>query len=128
MNKKNLWLVLGAIGAALGVIAGASGAHIVEPIVTPETYVTYYKGVRYQMYHSFALIFVSIISSENQRKSVDVAGLLFLSGIICFSGSLYLIVFIDFEWILQWVTMTGGFLFTFGWISLAISGLKRKHT
>ena len=126
MERKNIWLILGAIGAALGVIAGASGAHIIEPMVTPETYVTYYKGVRYQMYHSIALIFVSLLSSQNPRKIINTAGWLFLSGILCFSGSLYLIVLTGSKFILEYVTMVGGFLFTFGWISLAISGFAKK--
>ena len=126
MERKNLWLILGALGGALSVIAGAAGAHLVEPVVSPETYVTYYKAVRYQMYHSIALVLVSLFSNQTRTKAVNSAGWLFLFGILSFSGSLYLIVFAGLQW-MEWVTMIGGFLFVFGWISLAISGFSKNN-
>ena len=64
MNEKNYWLILGAILAAIGVSAGAAGAHLLQPIISEVRFVTFNKAVRYQMYHSFALIFVSILSTK----------------------------------------------------------------
>ncbi len=125
MDRKNLWLIIGAIGAALGVSAGAYGAHLLDGVVSASTYVTFTKGVRYQMYHSIALIFVAIFASQSSLKSIDIAGWCFLIGIITFSGSLYLIVFTRIQW-LEWITPIGGFAFVFGWIFLAYSGFKHK--
>ena len=125
MDQKNLWLILGAIGAALAVIAGAYGAYILELLVSENTMITFRKAVRYEMYHSLALIFVALFSSQTQVKAVNIAGWCFLIGILTFSGSLYLLVFTGLEW-LGAITPIGGFVFVFGWISLAYSGFKNK--
>jgi len=77
------------------------------------------------MYHSFALIFVSLFSSQPNVKAVNISGWCFVVGILIFSGSLYLIVFTGLEWI-GWITPIGGFAFVFGWIFLAYSGVQKK--
>ena len=107
MEKKNLWLILGAFNGAFAVLAGAYGAHLIDGVLPDATLVTFQKAVRYQMYHAFALVLVSLISSNIQKKMVNIAGWLFLSGIIFFSGSLYLIVFTGVQWI-EFLTPIGG--------------------
>ena len=125
MERKNLWLVLGGIGAALAVSTGAFGAHILERIVSDDTFITWNKAVRYQMYHSIALILVSLLTSQSPSKTLNLAGWFFLIGILTFSGSLYLIVFTSLEWIGS-IAPIGGFAFVFGWIFLAYSGVQKK--
>ena len=125
MVKRNIWLMIGACGAALAVITGAFGAHILEPIISDSVFITYQKAVRYQMYHSIGLIIVALISSQTPMKAVNIAGWSFFIGMITFSGSLYLIVFIGFSW-LGAITPIGGVLFVIGWISLAFSGFRDK--
>ncbi len=125
MDRKNFWLILGALSAAIAVSTGAFGAHFLDGVVSDSTYVTFTKAVRYQMYHSFALIFVSLFSSQPNVKAVNISGWCFVVGILIFSGSLYLIVFTGLEWI-GWITPIGGFAFVFGWIFLAYSGVQKK--
>jgi uncharacterized membrane protein YgdD (TMEM256/DUF423 family) len=123
MAQKNLWLIIGTIGAALGVITGAFGAHILEPMVSEGDFITYQKAVRYQMYHSFGLIIVALISSQELNKSLKIAGWCFLIGIILFSGSLYLIVFTGLRGF-GVITPVGGVAFVLGWIGLTFSGFR----
>jgi uncharacterized membrane protein YgdD (TMEM256/DUF423 family) len=125
MKQKNFWLMIGAIGAGLAVSAGAYGAHMLDGIVLDSIYKTFKKAVRYQMYHSLALLIVGILSSQNPKRSLNIAGWFFLGGILTFSGSLYLIVFTGIQW-LEWITPIGGFAFVFGWISIVYSSLKSK--
>ncbi|MHA2181120.1 MAG: DUF423 domain-containing protein [Promethearchaeota archaeon] len=125
MVKRNLWLILGAVGAALAVSTGAFGAHILEPIVSDSVFITYQKAVRYQMYHSIGLILVSILYSQTLIKALNIAGWCFLLGMITFSGSLYLLVFTGFSW-LGAITPIGGVAFVIGWISIAFSGYREK--
>lgn len=125
MNEKNYWLILGAILAAIGVSAGAAGAHLLQPIISEVRFVTFNKAVRYQMYHSFALIFVSILSTQIQGKALNIAGWLFLLGILLFSGSLYLIVLTGLQWF-EVFSPIGGFAFVFGWLSLAYAGYQNR--
>jgi len=126
MDKKNLWLILGAFNAAFAVLAGAYGAHLID-VGHPDSAIllTFQKAVRYQMYHAFALIIVALLANNIKLKMVDVSGWLFLSGIILFSGSLYFIVFTGIQWI-EFLAPIGGFAFTFGWLGLMYVGFKSK--
>jgi uncharacterized membrane protein YgdD (TMEM256/DUF423 family) len=125
MEKKNLWLIIGAFNGAFAVLAGAYGAHFIDGVLSDATLVTFQKAVRYQMYHAFALVLVSLLANNIQKKMVNISGWLFLSGIILFSGSLYLIVFTGMQWI-EFLTPIGGFAFTFGWLGLMYVGFKNK--
>ena len=125
MDKKKLWLILGAFNAAFSVLAGAYGAHLLDGFVPGATLITFQKAVRYQMYHAFALVIVALLANNIKLKMVDISGWLFLSGIILFSGSLYFIVFTGIQWI-EFLTPIGGFAFTFGWLGLMYVGFKNK--
>jgi uncharacterized membrane protein YgdD (TMEM256/DUF423 family) len=125
MDRKNLWLILGAFNGAFAVLAGAYGAHIIGGTQINPTLITMQKAVRYQMYHAIALVIVAILSNYIQHKMVNISGWLFLIGIILFSGSLYIIVFTGWQWI-ELLTPIGGFAFTFGWLGLMYVGIKNK--
>lgn len=104
----------GAIAAGLAVVLGAFGAHALEGRVTPERLETFETGVRYQMYHSLALLFVGWAAVQHLGGLAMWAGYLFIFGIIVFSGSLYLLVLTDTGW-LGAVTPFGGAAFIAGW-------------
>ena len=125
MEKKNLWLILGAFNAAFAVLAGAYGAHIIGGDQLNPTLITMQKAVRYQMYHAFALVIVGILSNYMEHKMLYISGWLFLLGIILFSGSLYIIVFTGWQPI-EFLAPFGGFAFTFGWLGLVYVGIKNK--
>ena len=125
MDKKNLWLILGAFNGAFAVLAGAYGAHLLDGFVPGATLITFQKAVRYQMYHAFALVIVALLANNIKLRMVDISGWLFLLGIILFSGSLYFIVFTGIQWI-EFLTPIGGFAFTFGWLGLMYVGFKNK--
>jgi uncharacterized membrane protein YgdD (TMEM256/DUF423 family) len=127
MNRKNLWLIIGAFNGAFAVLAGAYGAHMIPigGLYPGSTLITFQKAVRYQMYHAFALVIVAFLARNVELKMVDISGWLFLLGIILFSGSLYFIVFTGFQW-MEFLTPIGGFAFTFGWLGLMYVGFKSK--
>ena len=125
IDRKNLWLILGAFNAAFAVLAGAYGAHIIGGGQLNPVLITMQKAVRYQMYHAIALVIVALLANNIKLKMVDIAGWLFLLGIILFSGSLYIIVFTGIQWI-EFLTPIGGFAFTFGWLGLVYVGFKSK--
>ena len=125
MSERNYWLILGASLAAIGVSAGAAGAHLLRNIISEVRFITFNKAVRYQMYHSFALIFIAIFSSQNPGKVLNIAGWFFLSGILLFSGSLYLIVLTGVQGF-EILSPIGGTAFVLGWITLAYSASQNK--
>ncbi len=117
-------LVAGALAAGLAVALGAFGAHTLQTRVTPERLQVFETGVRYQMYHALALIFLAWASQQWPGWQLSVAGYLFLAGIVIFSGSLYLLVITDTAW-LGAITPIGGVAFMAGWAMLVWAALIR---
>ncbi|HEX6332823.1 MAG TPA: DUF423 domain-containing protein [Flavisolibacter sp.] len=117
---QKLFLTIGIILAGLAVILGAFGAHQLKKMVDPETVATYQTGVQYQMYHAIAIIIAGILAGRLSGSLVNYAGLLFLGGVVLFSGSLYLIVSMQamsrsIPAGIGILTPIGGLLFIAGW-------------
>jgi uncharacterized membrane protein YgdD (TMEM256/DUF423 family) len=124
-------LALGAAFAAVGVALGAFGAHGLKETVSVQMLGTFETGVRYQMYHAFALILCGLASrwggaDEIFNRKVRLAGSLFTLGIVLFSGSLYCLVLMNIPW-LGAVTPLGGIAFICGWTMLAIAALGKEN-
>jgi len=126
VNKK--LQITGAFLGATAVILGAFGAHGLESMVDAKAIETFNTGVTYQFYHSFLLLLVSIFAlSEKTKRYIF---FLVSIGILCFSGSIYLLATnalttFDFK-IIALVTPLGGTLLILGWIVLFVNFLKKK--
>ncbi|MBC7826659.1 MAG: DUF423 domain-containing protein [Chitinophagaceae bacterium] len=117
------FLITGSIVGALSVILGAFGAHALKKIVPPESINTFETGVRYQFYHTFALLAVAILFEKFPGKWLASAGWLFIFGIILFSGSLYILTALKASGTVGlkgvgMITPIGGLLFVAGWLCL----------
>ena len=125
MNKK--LLMIAAILGGLAVAIGAYGAHGGAKYMTDETVITFGKAVRYQMYHALAILAIAIayIQMPKQQKLLNLAGYAMFTGVLLFSGSLYIIVFAKLK--MGYITPTGGVLMVLGWFSLAYAALKHKE-
>ena len=119
--------------AILGFIAiafGAFGAHSLKKMVGVLELNTFETGVRYQMYHALFLLFVGTTNliSESAKKVIYLTT---LSGILLFSGSLYLLAlnnFLPFNFKpFGFVTPIGGLLFLTAWFWLFVNFNKKKH-
>ena len=124
---QKLFFVAGAILGGLVVAIGAYGAHGGhEILVQHDALITFGKAVRYQMHHAIMLVIVglAISSWKEQKKLLNIAGWLFLAGIIFFSGSLYIIAFAQVK--MGYITPLGGTAFVAGWFTLAYAGYKAK--
>ena len=115
---SKVFLVMGSILSLIGVAAGAFGAHGLRESLSSESLHTFEIAVRYQMYHSFALIVAGWALDKYERRQFVKAGWLFLSGVALFSGSLYILVLTGAKW-LGAVTPFGGLAFLTGWFFLA---------
>ncbi|MFY0607138.1 MAG: DUF423 domain-containing protein [Cyclobacteriaceae bacterium] len=122
---RSSFLVIGCIFAALTVAIGAFGAHALKEILLENGKTETFKtGVLYQMFHSIALLVTGLLYPEAQKNSLlNGAGYLFVSGILLFSGSLY-ILSISGITILGAVTPFGGLCFIAGWMILIYHLLK----
>jgi uncharacterized membrane protein YgdD (TMEM256/DUF423 family) len=113
------FLLLAAIFGFLGVALGAFGAHGLRGRLSPEMLAIFEIGVRYQMYHVFALFVVAAaIGHFGPARQLDIAGWSFAAGIVIFSGSLYALALTG-TGILGAITPIGGLGFLVGWACLA---------
>lgn len=123
-------LITGTALGALAVILGAMGAHAISNKVTPDVLQIYQKGVDYHFYHVFAILAAGILYSAYPNPAVKWAYVCFLTGIILFSGSLYLLTYLKSNGgglgIFNLVTPIGGLFFIAGWISLLVGVIKGK--
>lgn len=109
--------------AAIAVIVGAMGAHALRPHLSADMQVSLETAVKYQFYHSFALAFAGFLHYVFPSKWIKTATWLFSTGIVCFSGSIYLLVYLKSTSTiglggLGIITPIGGILLIAGWISL----------
>ncbi len=113
-----LFFGLGAVLGAVGVVAGAFGAHALRGRMGPEMLAVFETGVRYHLVHALALLGVGWATTRWSSPGVPAAGWLFVAGVLLFSGSLYALALTGIR-ALGLVTPIGGSAFIAGWIALA---------
>jgi len=115
--------VIGCLCAALGVAAGAFGAHMLKSLLDPPMLAVYETAARYQMYHAFGIVLTGFAVHITRDARAAAAGWMFLAGILLFSGSLYGVALFGVRW-LGAVTPLGGIAFIAGWLFLAWQSRK----
>lgn len=121
------FLVIGAVCAGIGVGLGAFGAHGLKAVLSPEMLEVYKTGVTYQMWHALGLCAIGLLHRQNPRQALLTgAAWLMLSGIVLFSGSLYLLTLLDQKW-LGMITPFGGLAFIAAWVMLALYAAKEQR-
>ncbi|HXG00294.1 MAG TPA: DUF423 domain-containing protein [Bacteroidota bacterium] len=126
-STTELFIVFGCVSAALGVAAGAFGAHGLKGILAPDLLAVYETAVRYQMYHALGLLAVGGLDARFHSRFVAVAGWCFVTGTVLFSGSLYVLTLARVQW-LGAVTPFGGLAFIIGWLLLAVGVRKQESS
>lgn len=119
------YLITTAILGALAVTLGAFGAHGLKGKITQHALESYETAVKYQMYHVIVLLIINSTSflTNFSKKTLNI---LFIVGILFFSGSIYAITFGISAKSIWFITPLGGTLLIFAWLYLAYSFLKKK--
>jgi uncharacterized membrane protein YgdD (TMEM256/DUF423 family) len=111
-----------AIAAALAGIAtmlGAFGAHGLKKILQPEALLVFETAVKYHWYHALTLLFTSWLALRNPDiQQLQTINILFLTGILIFSGSLYTLSITGIK-SLGMITPIGGSIWIIAWLWLA---------
>jgi uncharacterized membrane protein YgdD (TMEM256/DUF423 family) len=131
-NKKKLLMIAGISGACC-VALGAMGAHLLKDKLPAENLQTFETAVRYQFYHTLALILVVLLSERIQSKFLHYSSALFIAGIFFFSFSLYFLALRPLMGInneeMKWmgaITPLGGICFIMAWLMLTFAAFKSK--
>lgn len=113
-----IFFALGALSGFVGVALGAFGAHALKARLDADLLATFEVGVRYQMYHAFALLAVGWAQTRWPGTVLNASGWLFVAGTVIFSGSLYVLSLSGMRW-LGAVAPIGGVALLAGWLCLA---------
>ena len=117
MNAR-FFAVAGALLAFTAVGAGAFGAHALRGRLDPGALAIFETAARYHLVHSVALFAVAWANTQWPGRMAQVAGWLFIAGIVLFSGSLYLLALGGAN-ALGAVAPVGGICLLVGWLLLA---------
>ena len=115
------WITAGAWLAALGVVAGAFGAHALRDELAPAELDVWKTSVLYHVLHALALVLYGLFARTNPGRGLP--GILFLAGIVLFSGSLYGLALGAPHWFGA-ITPLGGVALIAGW---AIFGWEARE-
>lgn len=129
MTSTIKWAALLALTA---VLLGAFAAHGLQSRLSASALQSFQTGVRYQMWHALALLILAALYGNKLIPGYRAIARLWLSGIILFSGSIYLLSTgriweADLSW-LGPVTPLGGLLLIGGWAWLFVSMFRQKQT
>jgi uncharacterized membrane protein YgdD (TMEM256/DUF423 family) len=128
MNKRIV--ITGALLIVLSIILGAFGAHALKDYITTEKLSSFEVGVRYQMYSGLTLLIIGL-SADKLFSQIRLVFLLQLTGIVLFSGSIYLLALSDLIGnsmrFMGPVTPIGGFLIIMSWLIFIVQVIRQKN-
>lgn len=123
MTAKAVLIAAGILGA-LSVAIGAFGAHgLADTLNANGRMETFETAVKYQFYHTLALLLLGILMLNFQQQYLGYAAYAFIAGIVVFSGSLYTLSLTNITQ-LGAITPIGGLGFILGWVFLILGVSK----
>lgn len=113
------FLMAAALSGFIAVALGAFGAHGLKQRLSADLLAVYQTGVQYHFYHTFALLAVGLLMLHMPANgALRWSGILFIVGMVIFSGSLYVLSLTGVRW-LGAITPLGGVAFLVAWLLLA---------
>tara|TARA_B110000495_G_C22865888_1_gene504887 strand:+ start:476 stop:844 length:369 start_codon:yes stop_codon:yes gene_type:complete len=121
---KRAILIIASILGFFSVLIGAMGAHYFSDyLVLVDRVNTFETAVRFQFYHTFFLFFLGFSYDFTNIKLLRYAFLVCVTGIILFSGSLYVLCLTNISFF-GIITPFGGILLMFSWLIYLYSLMK----
>lgn len=125
-NMANLMIAAGAFNAFIAVGAGAFAAHALKNTLSPEYLNTFKTAADYQMAHALGLIVIGILNKRESSRCSIASAIFMFTGIILFSGSLYVLALSGIKW-LGMITPLGGVCLLIGWTTLGFNYLLKDE-
>ncbi len=105
-----------AVAGFSGVALDAFAAHGLRARLAPALLPVFETAVRYQIYHALALFAVAWAWARWRHRAIAAAGVLFITGIVFFCGSIYLRALTGLG--VSGLAPIGGMAFLAGWLCL----------
>lgn len=118
-----LFIILGAINGFLAVALGAFGAHGLEGKISNHYLQIWQKAVQYQMFHAGGLLAIGLLGVKISGSLINWSGWLMFTGIVLFSGSLYILSVTQIK-MLGAITPFGGVSFLVAWVLMIVATYK----
>lgn len=120
MKSAKKTIFFGVTLLFFAVLIGAFGAHSLGEVLENNKKLDVFDTAsRYHFYHGFAIVMFGILNQIYKelrwQRTIVVC---FLTGVLLFSGSLYLLAILNINW-LGAITPIGGTLLLCGWAGLA---------
>ena len=124
-------LSIASIFGVIGVSFGAFAAHFLKSRIDVSDLEVLKTGVLYLFIHTLAILAVVLLGREDKEsRLLKSCGVLFLTGVILFSGSLFLIATQSLSGLnlgfFGIITPIGGFCFIIGWILLFLYSFSNR--
>lgn len=125
MSQKlsRLMLAVAALLLALATALGAVASHALYGVLTADALASFATAVDYQFFHSLGLLAIAVHADRRpQARSLLVAALALLAGIVLFCGGLYASSLDGPDWIGS-LAPVGGISLMAGWVVVALGAI-----
>ncbi|WP_448567486.1 DUF423 domain-containing protein [Thalassotalea ganghwensis] len=126
MNKRNwsgLLLIFIGVSGCFSVLLGAWLSHAAQSLST-EQLNRVQIAQQYQILHTITLLVIAAWYRYEPSKVLLLSALGFMTGIMCFSGSLYIKSFFAIEQVTV-IAPFGGIALAFAWLLLIVKGFNK---
>ena len=121
---QKFFLVIAAVSGFSATLLGAFGAHGLQHLISATQLKLFHTALQYHFYHTIVLLMVALAMFLMTNNWLKYAAASLTTGIILFSGNLYLISIASLQ-LPAVITPLGGFAFLLGWVLLGIGLLKQ---
>jgi uncharacterized membrane protein YgdD (TMEM256/DUF423 family) len=111
-------MAVAALLVAIGIVIGASATHSLKSLLTAAQVHALETAVHYQLLNALGLFMLGLLAQSRADDWMSRIAWLLLSGILCFSGGIYLML-AGAPSLLGLVTPVGGLLMIVAWLLLA---------
>lgn len=122
MNIR-FYIILAALNMIMSIAAGAFGAHGLKQVLDSDMQAVWHTAVTYQMIHGIGIFLLALMAFHIKSSWIRIAVYAMFTGIILFSGSLYILALTGIR-SLGMITPIGGTLFLIAWIITAYAAAK----
>ncbi len=111
------WVKIASLMMFLGIGLGAFGSHVLKDKISAYQLEIFKTGVFYHLINALGLLAIGWFNTQIHDPKLNMACLLLFSGIILFSGSLYLLSLTQIKWF-GMITPLGGIVLLVGWLMI----------